>query len=76
MNYNRVSVSDGEYILKFEDNIANKVTEWIPLVRCKDCRFGEERESPYIEYHEYNCRLMDIVMPSDGYCWYGEREEE
>lgn len=33
-----VTVTDGEYILNIENNRANRVEEWQPLVRCKDCK--------------------------------------
>ena len=64
--YNRVSVSDGEYILKFENNIADRVTEWIPLVRCKDCKHADL-------FYPY-CTIWEAAIDEDGYCYKGENE--
>ena len=71
-----INLKAGEYIIKTDGQMGNNPKDWIPLVRCKDCIFGKRQNSPILERNEYNCRLLDIIMPNDGYCWYGERKEE
>ena len=88
----RVFVSDGEYILKFEDNIANRVTEWVPLVRCRECRHrplmvdGDVKDPNYNESalnEDYTCPYLcyedefyNCMPPDDGFCSCGEKMDE
>ncbi len=59
------------------DEVVKKALSEVPtvkIVRCRDCRYGEER------WGRYRCSKMDedwdIAFPADHFCSYGERKEE
>lgn len=54
----------------------NKPTEWVEVVRCKDCEHHEELL--YNHDGKVLCWVhgLDVVVDGNGYCNYGERKEQ
>lgn len=49
------------------------VKEWVPVVRCKDCRYlGRELDKGLYSCDDYNLPYCEL----DSYCSHGRRKEE
>ena len=69
----------GEITLKRYDKIIDGIYEIpsadvTPVVRCKDCKFGEYRE----DFDDYECNHSGcgLVFNADDFCSYGERKDD
>ena len=54
--------------------IDGEICEYVPVVRCKDCRWYDKGEN-VVDSWEY-CKLHRHNTEDDGYCHHGERKEE
>ena len=53
----------------------NVIIERTELVRCKDCKWCEERRTAnYLPF--YYCLRIDSSVKDDDYCSYGERKDD
>ena len=50
--------------------------EYIPVVRCKDCKYSEKTSSPITAMWCKRFGLKDMAVEADDFCSYGEREGE
>lgn len=69
-----------EYVVKVTDTFLPGAfqrfeSEWAPeqeLIRCKDCKHGEECVKPHKDYW---CHLHDAYQYGDWFCADGERRD-
>lgn len=57
------------------DLIVNGV-EYLPVVRCKDCKHHEELLNNNDENVLCWVHDIDVIVDGNGYCSYGERKEK
>ena len=67
-------IPEGEYIVSVQKGYANG---WTPLVRCKDCKYGEAPEAKLniagrLDNTIY-CKLSDTFLGKEGFCSSGEK---
>lgn len=71
---------DAEVLLKSQQAEIEQLNRFVngfsrdamPVVRCKDCRFGEKSVSPFWKMF---CNRHDRHVDSDDYCSNGERKD-
>lgn len=57
----------------FDDGYRKRDAE---IVRCKDCKYMTEHDFADGNIAYWTCSVWDSGTNYDGYCHYGEREEE
>lgn len=64
-----------EYIMRYEDDVLQLLPDKIqPLIRCKDCIYGDVPNLVYRKYNIY-CARYEIFHNRDFYCADGERKD-
>ena len=83
--YFRFADKEKEYVVplpyEFDLGIVNKLVirgrEFVPIVRCGDCRWFDRSEpSGTVEPIGFRCMRKRIFVESDDFCKRGERREE
>lgn len=66
-----------EYIVRetgYPGTIKQEIVQ--ELVRCKDCRYWDTSREWTGREGKHKCEIDNLIVPPDGYCYWGERRED
>ena len=74
VEYVRMAEHNQEVAEETLNQQAENVKDWIPVVRCKDCKHWRDNHRDCTD-HEKICAIGWYVVGENGYCCYGEKKE-
>jgi hypothetical protein len=78
VEYVRMAEHNQEVAEETLNQQAENVKDWIPVVRCKDCKHykPQKRSAHWSNSTPYCCRCTVVKVNPDDFCSYGERRSE